>query len=101
MPELTFYFQIMLTFAYIVFVGALYFRNRKVAKAVGDRNDSNEFSQPFFIVLPALKMLTEVCVLWTLNLCFQEDGINITVLRYLTLAEVAFQTVFWAIFCAF
>lgn len=43
-PELTFYFQITLTFAYVMFVSILYFRNRSVAKAVGDRNDLYEFS---------------------------------------------------------
>ena len=53
------------------------------------------------MTLPFLKAVYELSALWLTSMCYEEGESNFSLIRYLTLACVAFQTLFWAVFTGF
>ena len=60
-----------------------------------------QFMQPMFVFYPILKVIVNITVLFTIRVCFTEQRVNFTFLRYTMMLQITLETIFWSIFYAF
>ena len=103
-PEVNYNFQLKLTAGWLILLtlswGHLFYKRRQLQRMGQGYIYTQQFLHPLFVVYPMLKLVSHASVLYLMGICYQEDHINPTLIRYLMMVNITSETIFWSLFYA-